>query len=96
MNAFLSRWQRDYAAQRRMRWICKGAGTAGVCRDVFPDGGRRTLAVIAVVSVVFCCGDVAVNDWRYLGRRAGGKSNKQTEKQPQFTKATRKQSPLRL
>lgn len=53
MNAFLSRWQRDYAAQRRMRWICKAQERRESVATYFPMGGRRTLAVIAVVSVVF-------------------------------------------
>ena len=53
MNAFLSRWQRDYAAQRRMRWICKAQERRESVATYFPMGGRLTLKVLAVVGFVF-------------------------------------------
>ena len=53
MNAFLSRWQRDYAAQRRMRWIMKAQERRESVATYFPMGGRLTLKVLAVVGFVF-------------------------------------------
>ena len=53
MHPTITRWQRDYYQQKRMRWICKAQERRESVATYFPMGGRRTLAVIAVVSVVF-------------------------------------------
>ena len=63
----------------------------------FPMGGTTHASRIAVVSsrvpLLRGCG---VNDGVTSEEDGGGWSIKQTEKQTQFTKATRKQSKLRL
>ena len=53
MNAFLSRWQRDYARAQRMRWICKAQERRESVATYFPMGGRLTLKVLAVVGFLF-------------------------------------------
>lgn len=61
MNAFLSRWQRDYAAQRRMRWIMKAQERRESIATYFPLGlGRTTLAWFACLSAVYLL-------WRVVG-----------------------------
>ena len=56
MNARLTRMmhhERRWGRAQRMRWICKAQERRESVATYFPMGGRRTLAAIAVVSVVF-------------------------------------------
>ena len=43
------------------------AGTAGVCRDVFPDGWKADAQGVGCRRVrVLCCEDVAVSIWQQM------------------------------